>query len=93
MVNSQEAQILVLDSNHVFFLFLFPDAKRLIGRKFSDPVVQDDISLWPFKVTAGDNDRPMITVRYKDQEKQLFAEEVSSMLWYSQRCEKSPRHI
>ncbi|KEH36755.1 putative Heat shock protein 70 family [Medicago truncatula] len=56
------------------------DAKRLIGRKFSDPVVQDDILLWPFKVTAGDNDRPMITVKYKDQEKQLHAEEVSSMV-------------
>jgi len=59
---------------------IFSDAKRLIGRKFSDPVVQDDIHLWPFKVTAGDNDKPMITVRYKDQEKQLCAEEVSSMV-------------
>jgi heat shock 70kDa protein 1/2/6/8 len=59
---------------------IFVDAKRLIGRKFSDRVVQDDILLWPFKVTAGDNDRPMITVKYKDQEKQLHAEEVSSMV-------------
>ncbi|CAJ2662626.1 unnamed protein product [Trifolium pratense] len=56
------------------------DAKRLIGRKFSDPIVQDDILLWPFKVSAGDNDKPMITVKYKDQEKQLCAEEVSSMV-------------
>ena len=59
---------------------IFSDAKRLIGRKFSDPVIQDDIRLWPFKVTAGDNDKPMITLRYKDQEKQLCAEEVSSMV-------------
>ncbi|KAI5446690.1 heat shock cognate 70 kDa protein [Lathyrus oleraceus] len=56
------------------------DAKRLIGRKFSDPTVQDDILLWPFKVVAGVDDRPMITVKYKDQEKQLYAEEVSSMV-------------
>ncbi|GAU47351.1 hypothetical protein TSUD_302200 [Trifolium subterraneum] len=56
------------------------DAKRLIGRKFSDQVVQDDIMLWPFKVTAGVNDKPMITVEYKDQEKHLCAEEVSSMI-------------
>ncbi|KAK2394698.1 heat shock cognate 70 kDa protein [Trifolium repens] len=56
------------------------DAKRLIGRKFSDQAVQDDILLWPFKVTAGDNDKPMITVNYKNQEKQLCAEEVSSMI-------------
>ncbi|CAL5184224.1 unnamed protein product [Lathyrus oleraceus] len=56
------------------------DAKRLIGRKFSDPIIQDDILLWPFKVIAGDNDKPMIMVKYKDQEKQLYAEEVSSMI-------------
>ncbi|XP_058728030.1 heat shock cognate 70 kDa protein-like [Vicia villosa] len=56
------------------------DAKRLIGRKFSDPIVQDDILLWPFKVVAGDNDKPMIMVKYKDQEKKLYAEEVSSMI-------------
>ncbi|PNX57526.1 heat shock protein, partial [Trifolium pratense] len=56
------------------------DAKRLIGRKFSDPIVQDDLLLWPFKVTAGVNDKPMITVTYKGQEKKLCAEEVSSMV-------------
>ncbi|CAL5184225.1 unnamed protein product [Lathyrus oleraceus] len=56
------------------------DAKRLIGRKFSDQVIQDDIMLWPFKVTAGVNDKPMITVNYMGQEKNLCAEEVSSMV-------------
>ncbi|XP_058767726.1 heat shock cognate 70 kDa protein-like [Vicia villosa] len=55
------------------------DAKRLIGRSFSDPVVQDDILLWPFKVT-GVNDKPMISVKYKGLEKHLCAEEVSSMV-------------
>jgi len=56
------------------------DAKRLIGRKFRDPVVQNDIMLWPFKVIAGVNDKPMISVKYKDQEKHLCAEEISSMV-------------
>ncbi|CAK8531482.1 unnamed protein product [Lathyrus sativus] len=55
------------------------DAKRLIGRKFSDPIVQDDMLLWPFKVT-GVNDKPMISVKYKGREKHLCAEEVSSMV-------------
>ncbi|XP_058772438.1 heat shock cognate 70 kDa protein-like [Vicia villosa] len=56
------------------------DAKRLIGRKFSDPVVQKDKMLWPFKVIAGVNDKPMITLQYKGQKKLFCAEEISSMV-------------
>ncbi|PNY01195.1 heat shock protein [Trifolium pratense] len=56
------------------------DAKRLIGRKFSDSIVQKDIMLWPFKVIPGVNDKPMIVVKYKGQEKHLCAEEISSMV-------------
>ncbi|XP_058767053.1 heat shock cognate 70 kDa protein-like [Vicia villosa] len=56
------------------------DAKRLIGRKFSDSLVGKDILLWPFKVIAGVNDKPMITVKYKGQQKEFCAEEISSMI-------------
>ncbi|RHN44847.1 putative Heat shock protein 70 family [Medicago truncatula] len=56
------------------------DAKRLIGRKFSDSVVQKDMMLWPFKVIAGVNDKLMINVQYKGQEKHFCAEEISSMV-------------
>ncbi|CAJ2671074.1 unnamed protein product [Trifolium pratense] len=61
------------------------DAKRLIGRQFSDDVVQKDINLWPFKVIADVNNKPMVVVRYKDQEKQLCAEEISSMVLIKMR--------
>ncbi|XP_022635888.1 probable mediator of RNA polymerase II transcription subunit 37c [Vigna radiata var. radiata] len=56
------------------------DVKRLIGRKYSDPLVQKDKMLWPFKVVAGVDDKPMISVKYKGQEKSLCAEEISSMV-------------
>ncbi|XP_057423603.1 heat shock cognate 70 kDa protein 2-like [Lotus japonicus] len=45
------------------------DAKRLIGRRYSDAFVQSDMKLWPFKVISGPGDKPMIVVNYKNQEK------------------------
>ena len=61
-------------SNTVF------DAKRLIGRKFNDPIVQKDIKLWPFKVESGVNDKPMIAVKFKGETKKFQPEEISSMV-------------
>merc|ERR1711977_423539 len=56
------------------------DAKRLIGRKFADPIVQADIKLWPFKVIAGSGDKPMIVVNFMGEEKKFHPEEISSMI-------------
>lgn len=56
------------------------DAKRLIGRKFSDPIVQADIKLYPFKVVCGDNDKPLIEVSFKGETKRFTPEEISSMV-------------
>jgi len=56
------------------------DAKRLIGRKFNDKIVQKDMKLWPFKVIPDANDKPMIEVEYKKEPKQLSAEEVSAVI-------------
>ncbi|CAK9313784.1 unnamed protein product [Citrullus colocynthis] len=61
------------------------DAKRLIGRRFSDSSVQSDIKLWPFKVIPGPDDKPMIVVNYKGEEKQFAAEEISSMVLIKMR--------
>lgn len=55
------------------------DAKRLIGRKFNDPVVQADMKHWPFKVISKD-DRPFIQVKFKGETKQFAPEEISSMV-------------
>ena len=56
------------------------DAKRLIGRKFSDPQVQGDIKEWPFKVKSGDAEKPMICVEFHGEQKEFSAEEISSMI-------------
>ncbi|XP_074269415.1 heat shock cognate 70 kDa protein 2-like [Silene latifolia] len=56
------------------------DVKRLIGRRFSDLSVQDDMKHWPFKVIQGRGDRPMIVANYKSEEKKFTAEEISSMV-------------
>merc|ERR1712072_1404077 len=56
------------------------DAKRLIGRKFNDPIVTADAKLWPFKVEAGSGDKPMIVVDYQGETKKFHPEEISSMI-------------
>ncbi|KAK9928603.1 hypothetical protein M0R45_025729 [Rubus argutus] len=60
------------------------DAKRLIGRKFSDASVRSDMKLWPFKVRSV-GDKPMIMVNYKNVEKKFAAEEISSMVLIKMR--------
>jgi heat shock protein 1/8 len=56
------------------------DAKRLIGRRFTDKTVQSDMKLWPFKVIQGAGDKPQIQVQYKGESKLFYAEEISAMV-------------
>lgn len=55
------------------------DAKRLIGRKYSDKTVQDDKKLWPFTVVDVGG-MPQIQVTYKGETKNFRPEEISSMV-------------
>ena len=55
------------------------DAKRLIGRKFSDSVVQSDMKHWPFKVVDL-NSKPMLQVQFKGETKTFSPEEISAMV-------------
>jgi L1 cell adhesion molecule like protein len=56
------------------------DAKRLIGRKFSDEHVKKDKELLSYKLVPDKSDKPMIDVSYKCERKQFSAEEISSMI-------------
>ncbi|KAF5442486.1 hypothetical protein F2P56_035138 [Juglans regia] len=72
-------QIAMNPTNSVF------DSKRLIGRRFSDPLVQSDIKSWPFQVIGGSDDKPMISVTYKNERKMFSAVEISSMVLQKMR--------
>lgn len=55
------------------------DAKRLIGRKYDDPKIMEDIKHWPFKVVS-DSGKPKICVEFKGETKKFAPEEISSMV-------------
>lgn len=55
------------------------DAKRLIGRRYDDPKIQDDMKHWPFTV-INDNGKPKIQVEFKGEVKRFAPEEISSMV-------------
>nr|ADJ96609.1 heat shock protein 70-p3 [Oxycera pardalina] len=55
------------------------DAKRLIGRKYDDPKIQEDLRNWPFTVKS-DSGKPKICVEFKGEQKRFAPEEISSMV-------------
>lgn len=66
-------QVAMNPNNTVF------DAKRLIGRKFDDQKIQDDMKHWPFKV-VNDGGKPKIVIEFKGDKKKFAPEEISSMV-------------
>jgi len=56
------------------------DAKRLIGRKFDDHAIQADMKHWPFGISAGSGNKPVIQVMFKGDNKSFAPEEISAMI-------------
>ena len=56
------------------------DAKRMIGRAFSDPVLQGDLKHFPYDVIDDGKGRPQICVETKDGQKKFYPEEISAMV-------------
>jgi heat shock protein 1/8 len=53
------------------------DAKRLLGRKFSDPIVQSDMKHYSFKVVGDKDDKPVIQL---ENGTQYYPEQISAMV-------------
>jgi heat shock 70kDa protein 1/2/6/8 len=56
------------------------DSKRLIGRKYNDPLVQKDMRNWSFKVVCDSDHNPKIEVEYLKKIHLFTPEEISSMI-------------
>ena len=56
------------------------DAKRLIGRKYNDYAIKDDIDMYPFKIVPGKNNKCMIEVEFKGETKVYSPEQISSFV-------------
>ena len=57
------------------------DAEKLIRRKYNDIIVQKDCKSWPFQVEGRHDDKPMIFVKFKGENKKFHPEEISSMVF------------
>ncbi|KAM7187942.1 Heat shock protein 70 family [Naviculisporaceae sp. PSN 640] len=55
------------------------DIKRLIGRRFDDPVTKKDIESWPFKVIEDDGN-PKVEVEYLGSTHTFSPQEISAMV-------------
>jgi heat shock protein 1/8 len=55
------------------------DAKRMIGRDFSDSKIQEDMKHFSFKLVDRNN-KPTISVQYKGETKEFTPEEISAMV-------------
>lgn len=56
------------------------DAKRLMGHKFSDKHVQQDIGNFPFNIVQGANDTPVMEVEYKNETKRFTPQEIGAFV-------------
>ena len=72
--DSAKNQISSNVSNTIF------DAKRLIGRKFSDSSVQSDMKHLSYNIVPDKDGKPIMKVKYKNELKSFSAEEISSMI-------------
>lgn len=69
------------------------DAKRIIGRSYSDPVVMKECKSFPFKIVEDPNDKGVkMEVQWRNETKLLSPEEISAMV-LSELKTAAERHL
>lgn len=63
-------------NNHANTVF---DAKRLIGKAYNDTQLEKDMKYLSYQI-KNKNNKPMIQVEYKNEEKEFSPEEISAMI-------------
>ena len=56
------------------------DAKRLMGMKYSDAIVQREKKYLPFSIVSDGHDRPVIEVDYMGDKKTFYPEQIQAMI-------------
>lgn len=54
--------------------------KRLMGKRFSDEQVQQDLETYSYRVTGDINDTPTIHIKYKGEDRKFKPEQISAMI-------------
>lgn len=75
LIGSEAKALAISNAQNTVF-----DFKRLLGRAFTDPLVQQNLKHWPFKVEADDHNRPVVVVTHKGEVKKFHPEELTAMV-------------
>jgi molecular chaperone DnaK (HSP70) len=54
--------------------------KRLMGKRFSEDQVQQDLEMYSYRVTGDTNDTPTIHVKYKGEDRKFKPEQISALI-------------
>lgn len=60
-------------------MLIWWNERRLIGRRYDDPIVKKDVESWPFKV-VDQGGSPSVEVEYLGENKAFTPQEISSMV-------------
>ncbi|OMJ67800.1 hypothetical protein SteCoe_34936 [Stentor coeruleus] len=58
------------------------DIKRIIGRRYDDPILQKNIKYWPFTIIEGNFKRPRIVITTPGYKKNYYPEQILAIMLF-----------